>query len=98
MSTQVSTISPQQLHEVKRRGRYAPVLDVRSVAEYRTGHIPGAQLIPIESLSDAWHRPDYHRHHPLVWHGQADHSHAVEPQYQLHANRECLNQYSTARR
>jgi len=33
MSTQLSTISPQQLHEVKRRGRYAPVLDVRSVKE-----------------------------------------------------------------
>ena len=51
MSAQFSTISPQQLHEVKRRGQYAPVLDVRSVAEYRGGHIPGAQLIPIDSLS-----------------------------------------------
>ena len=51
MSTQVSTISPQQLHEVKRHGPYAPVLDVRSVDEYRGGHIPGAQLIPIDALS-----------------------------------------------
>ena len=51
MSTQFSTISPQQLHEAKRRGQFAPVLDVRSVAEYRAGHIPGAQLIPIDSLS-----------------------------------------------
>ena len=51
MSTQVSTISPQQLHEVRRRGRYAPVLDVRSFSEYRAGHIPGAQLIPIDTLS-----------------------------------------------
>lgn len=52
MSTQVETISPQQLHEVKGRGRYAPVLDVRSVAEYRAGHIPGAQLIPVDVLSE----------------------------------------------
>ena len=44
MSTQISTISPQQLHEQKRRGRDAPVLDVRSVAEYRAGHIQVAQL------------------------------------------------------
>jgi rhodanese-related sulfurtransferase len=51
MPTQVSTINPRQLHEVKRRGQYAPVLDVRSVAEYRAGHIPGAQLIPIDLLS-----------------------------------------------
>jgi len=62
MSTQFSTISPQQLHEAKRRGQYAPVLDVRSVAEYRAGHIPGAQLIPIDSLSadalaEAFKRP-----------------------------------------
>ena len=70
MSTQVSTISPQQLHEVKRRGRYAPVLDVRSVAEYRAGHIPGAQLIPIDSLSadalaHAFKRPSLGREETL---------------------------------
>jgi rhodanese-related sulfurtransferase len=51
MSTQFSTISPKQLHELRRRGRYTPVLDVRSVAEYRAGHIPGAQLIPIDTLT-----------------------------------------------
>ena len=70
MSTQVSTISPQQLHEVKRRGRYAPVLDVRSVAEYRSEHIPGAQLIPIDSLSadalaQAFKRPSLGREETL---------------------------------
>jgi rhodanese-related sulfurtransferase len=51
MATQFSTINPQQLHELKRRGRYAPVLDVRSAAEYRAGHIPDAQLMSIDSLS-----------------------------------------------
>ncbi len=51
MSTQFSTISPQQLHDARRRGQYTPVLDVRSVAEYRAGHIPGAQLIPVDQLS-----------------------------------------------
>ena len=70
MSTQVSTISPQQLHEVKRRGRYAPVLDVRSVAEYRAGHIPGAQLIPVDTLSadalaHAFKRPSLGREETL---------------------------------
>ena len=29
MSTQSSTISPKQLREVKRGGRYAPALDAR---------------------------------------------------------------------
>ena len=70
MSTQVSTISPQQLHEVKRRGRYAPVLDVRSVAEYRAGHIPGAQSMPIDTLSadtlaQAFKRPSLGREETL---------------------------------
>jgi rhodanese-related sulfurtransferase len=70
MSTEVSTISPQQLHEVKRHRRYAPVLDVRSVAEYRAGHIPGAQLIPIDTLSadalaQAFKRPSLGREETL---------------------------------
>ena len=51
MSIQVSTISPRQIHEERRRGRYTPVLDARSVAEYRAGHVPDAQLIPVDSLS-----------------------------------------------
>ncbi len=51
MAMQVSTISPQELHGVRHGGRFVPVLDVRSAAEYRAGHIPGAQLIPIDSLS-----------------------------------------------
>jgi len=70
MSNQISTISPQQLHEEKRRGRYAPVLDVRSSAEYRAGHVPGAQLIPIDSLSadalaHAFKRPSLGREETL---------------------------------
>jgi rhodanese-related sulfurtransferase len=51
MSTQFSTVSPKRLHEIRQQGRYTAVLDVRSGAEYRSGHIPGAELIPIESLS-----------------------------------------------
>jgi len=51
MSTQFSSTSPQRLHEAKRNGRYAPVLDVRCSAEYRAGHVPGSQLMPIDSLS-----------------------------------------------
>ena len=51
MSTEFSTISPQRLQELRRTSRYAPVLDVRSAAEYRSGHIPGAALIPLDALS-----------------------------------------------
>ncbi len=70
MSYQVSTIEPQQLHEIRRRDEYTPVLDVRSVAEYRAGHIPGAQLIPIDALSEnalarAFRRPLLRREETL---------------------------------
>lgn len=51
MTIQLSTISPQQLHDAQSRGEYIPVVDVRTPAEYRAGHIAGAQLIPIEELS-----------------------------------------------
>jgi rhodanese-related sulfurtransferase len=51
MSTEFSTISAQQLHALKDRGQNVAILDVRSIAEYRAGHIPGAQLIPLDSLS-----------------------------------------------
>lgn len=50
MTTQISTITPEQLQEAQRKGRYSPVLDVRTTAEYRAGHIPGAQLIPLDEL------------------------------------------------
>jgi rhodanese-related sulfurtransferase len=67
---QFSTISPQQLHEAKRRGLHVPVLDVRSFPEYRAGHIPGAQSIPIDSLSagaldHAFKRPSLGREETL---------------------------------
>jgi rhodanese-related sulfurtransferase len=51
MSTQISTITPAQLHAAQRRGQYTGLLDVRTAAEYRAGHIPGAQLIPVEQLA-----------------------------------------------
>ena len=51
MAAQFSTITPEQLQALKRRSGDAPLLDVRSFAEYRAGHIPGAQSMPLDSLS-----------------------------------------------
>jgi len=51
MIRQVATITPQHLHEMFDKDSADQLLDVRSIAEYRAGHIPGAQLIPIEELS-----------------------------------------------
>ncbi len=53
METQIPTIKPEQLHALQLRGDRPAVLDVRTAAEYRAGHIPGAQLFPVSEL-----RPD----------------------------------------
>lgn len=51
MSKKITTISPQQLHTVWRGGEKIKLIDVRTAAEYRAGHIAGAKLIPLDELS-----------------------------------------------
>ena len=51
MASQISSISPNQLHQAMMDGTNYSVIDVRSAAEYRAGHIPGAKLLPIEQLT-----------------------------------------------
>jgi rhodanese-related sulfurtransferase len=53
MTTSIATITPQQLHAAQLRGDRPALLDVRTAAEYRAGHIPGAQLIPVGELRPA---------------------------------------------
>jgi rhodanese-related sulfurtransferase len=53
MATPISIITPEQLHAAQLRGDRPALLDVRTAAEYRAGHIPGAQLLPVGEL-----RPD----------------------------------------
>jgi len=76
MSTQIATITPRQLHDAQRKGRYSPVLDVRTAAGYRVGHIPGALLVPIEELEPEvvktqFKRPNLGPHETLYITGQA---------------------------
>jgi rhodanese-related sulfurtransferase len=50
MATPISTITPEQLRAAQLRGERPALLDVRTAAEYRAGHIPDAQLIPVGEL------------------------------------------------
>ncbi|MCB1800063.1 MAG: rhodanese-like domain-containing protein [Gammaproteobacteria bacterium] len=50
MNAAFPQISPMDLAERLNGGRKATVLDVRSPAEYRAGHIPGARLLPVDEL------------------------------------------------
>ena len=47
----VSTINPLELNDKLKNGKRALVIDVRQPDEYRSGHIAGAKLIPLDQLS-----------------------------------------------
>ena len=48
----VPTLSATELNEKLKNGKRPLVLDVRQPDEYRTGHIPGAKLIPLNKFSN----------------------------------------------
>lgn len=45
-----NTISPRSLHNQRTQGRPVHLIDVRTPAEYRSGHIHGATSIPLDEL------------------------------------------------
>ncbi|MBL7942112.1 MAG: rhodanese-like domain-containing protein [Flavobacteriales bacterium] len=47
----VPMISALELSEKLKFGKHPLVLDVRQPEEFRTGHVPGAKLIPLNELS-----------------------------------------------
>ena len=51
MSKNITTISPQRLHAMWEEGKKLNLIDVRSAAEYRAGHVAGAKLIPLDELN-----------------------------------------------
>jgi rhodanese-related sulfurtransferase len=51
MSNKVTTVSPQSLHAIWDEGKKLNLIDVRTAAEYRAGHVAGARLIPLDQLS-----------------------------------------------
>ena len=64
MTHGVSSVTPAQLHAEQLAGRSPVLVDVRTPAEYRAGHIPGAQLIPGNDLSPATIENRLGRHAP----------------------------------
>lgn len=46
----VSTISPQQLHEKMNSGKTVKLIDVRTPVEYREVHAIGARNVPLDTL------------------------------------------------
>ena len=51
-AAQVHTIDAQQAHKMMQSGDELVIVDVRTAEEYATAHIPGAMLLPNETISD----------------------------------------------
>ena len=70
MATQIATITPEQLHAARLGGQDPALIDVRTPAEYRAGHIPDARLIPVvelapEAVAQRFQRPRLGREETL---------------------------------
>lgn len=49
----VTTISPQQLHDLVQSGQHAELIDVRTPVEFREVHVDFARNIPLDQLHSA---------------------------------------------
>ena len=45
-----TTITPRELHELRRTGRAVDLIDVRTPVEFREAHVEGARLAPLDDL------------------------------------------------
>jgi rhodanese-related sulfurtransferase len=48
----VRSVSPDEITQGLSIGRNPLILDVRSAEEFKTGHVPGAILVPVDELPD----------------------------------------------
>jgi rhodanese-related sulfurtransferase len=46
-----TTITPQELQEVRRSGKPVDLIDVRTPVEFRVAHVEGARLVPLDGLN-----------------------------------------------
>ena len=60
----VSTVNALELNERLKTGKRPLVIDVRQRDEYRTGHIVGAKLIPLDKLHS--HMKELPQHREIV--------------------------------
>jgi len=78
MQTEIPIISPEQLHYKQLYGHRPALLDVRTQAEYRAGHIPEATLLPVgeldaEAIAGIFNRRDVGHQETLYITCQAGH-------------------------
>ncbi len=57
-------IYPQKVRELQRR-EHAEIIDIRSAADYRMGHFPGAVNLPLDEMDDYENRFQINRFYIL---------------------------------
>jgi sulfur-carrier protein adenylyltransferase/sulfurtransferase len=60
-SNAVTEIQPSQLAQRLERGEKLEIIDVREPYEWQIGHIPGARLVPLDSIAEKPPRLDKRR-------------------------------------
>lgn len=51
LGAKIPQISPQELESQLQKGSPVVVIDVRTTPEFRSGHIPGSKLIPLQEIA-----------------------------------------------
>lgn len=66
MNKNVTDVSCRRAHELIENNKEMLILDVRTVEEYKEGHIPGATLIPVQILDVKLDEIDEYKEKPVL--------------------------------
>lgn len=59
-------ITGEELTKILKDNKNALIIDVRSVGEFRSGHIPKAKNIPVQELSSKIHTLDAYKNEDII--------------------------------
>lgn len=65
-SNKYKTINGDELQDILINNKNALILDVRTVGEFRTGHIPKAKNIPVQELSSKIHTLETYKDEVII--------------------------------
>lgn len=65
-SKNYTNINNEELKNIIKNNKNALILDVRSIGEFRSGHIPNAKNIPVQELSSQINNLDAYKNDDII--------------------------------
>ena len=65
-NSKYKNINEDELNKISKENKDALIIDVRSVGEFRNGHIPKAKNIPVQELSSKIHTLDAYKNTDII--------------------------------